>query len=190
MENPLAITMLNDFIFYPASLYFHNLEAGTDNILLKSSYQINGTHAHKAIDSSQYSDKIMILQGATIYSSKYNLIGKIDIYDAEKCILTERKNRIINIYDGYIFQLYGQYFGLIEMGYKVEEIRLYSKSDNKVYKVDLPSDNFIMLKKFEKTINTLKGFSLETFKQSNLSKCQKCIYEELCIFSKVKEENI
>lgn len=43
MENPIAITKLNDFIFCPASIYFHNLFGDTEKIMYQSERQINGS---------------------------------------------------------------------------------------------------------------------------------------------------
>ena len=47
MENAISISMLNDFIFCPASIYFHLLYDGVENILFQSEFQLNGTKAHK-----------------------------------------------------------------------------------------------------------------------------------------------
>lgn len=76
----------------------------------------------KKSDNAAYSTKVSMLQGISIYSEKYNIIGKIDIFDSEKGILTERKKKVKTIYDGYIFQLYAQYFSLREMGYVVPNL--------------------------------------------------------------------
>ena len=173
-EEPIAISNLNDFIFCPVSIYFHSLEDG-DDILTKDSYQLNGSNAH-------------VLQGIGIYCEKYNLVGKIDVFDTKSGILTERKKKITKIYDGYVFQIYAQYFSLIEMGYKVVKLHLYSMDDNKVYDIPLPEIDANMFEKFEKLILELNGFSFENFKQSNELKCKKCIYEPLCSYSCLKED--
>lgn len=99
MENPLNITSLNDFIFCPVSLYFHSLYDGMDKTLYQSTYQINGTKAHETIDNKKYSGSA-VLQGLGIYCEKYNLIGKIDLYEVKKRTLVERKKKISTIYDG------------------------------------------------------------------------------------------
>lgn len=124
-----------------------------------------------------------MLQGVSVYCRKYNLCGKIDVFDADKGILTERKKRIKTIYDGYVFQLYAQYFSLAEMGYDVKKIRLYSMDTNKAYDIDLPEDNPTMLDKFEKLLMDINTFSFDKFKQTNAEKCNNCIYETLCSFS-------
>jgi len=91
----------------------------------------------------------------------------------------ERKSHISEVYQGQIYQLYGQYFCLTEMGYQVEKLKLYSMDDNKVYEIPLPD---------EKAIRTFEAF-LEEYQHFNPAasdfvadpeKCAGCIYRELC----------
>lgn len=182
-ENSFSISKINDFIFCPVSIYFHELDIDTDKLTYQTSFQINGTAAHSTVDSGQYSDRKSVLQGVAVYSSKYCLFGKIDIFDIEKCVLTERKKHISKIYDGYIFQLYAQYFALKEAGYNVKVLRLYSYDNNKSYQIALPEENEGMFKRFETTIKNINDFTFDSFKQTNVSKCENCIYEPLCSFS-------
>lgn len=180
MEETIIISYLNDFIFCPVSIYFHKLYGNRDKLLYQSEYQLNGTDAHKTIDHGTYTTSKNVMQGAEVYSEKYNIIGKIDMYDKQKKILTEKKKHIETVYDGYIFQLYAQYFALKEMGFSVDEIRLYSIDNNKVFKVNLPEEDIEMFNKFEKLIHDIRNFDIHTFKQSNKSKCENCIYENAC----------
>lgn len=53
-EKYIPITNLNDFIFCPASIYFHNLDYETDRIALQCSDQINGTASHKSLNEGTY----------------------------------------------------------------------------------------------------------------------------------------
>lgn len=179
-DDSILISQLNDFIFCPASIYFHQLYGGRDNLTFQQTPQLNGTQAHASVDNHKYSCRKNILQGISIYSEKYNLTGKIDIFNTASGLLTERKKKIKNIYDGYIFQLYAQYFALIDMGYKVSKIQLYSMDDNKTYPIALPSDNQEMYIKFEKLIKTMQTFDLTNFRQTNTKKCRNCIYEPAC----------
>ena len=94
MENPIAISKLNDFIFCPVSIYFHELDIETEKIIYQSAYQLNGSASHESIDQKRYSTKKGILQGIDVYCEKYNLYGEIDIFDSEKGILTERKREL------------------------------------------------------------------------------------------------
>ncbi len=48
MYTEIAITQLNDFVFCPASIYFHLLYGDTSTFLFQSEKQINGTAAHSA----------------------------------------------------------------------------------------------------------------------------------------------
>ncbi len=180
MEETILISYLNDFIYCPASIYFHNLYGNRDKLLYQREEQLTGTKVHKSIDEGTYTTSSDVLMGIEVYSEKYSIIGKIDMYDKKKKILTEKKKHIEKIYDGYIFQLYAQYFALKEMGFKVEEIRLYSIDDNKVYKIDIPEKNKEKFKDFETLIYNIRNFNINTFKQTNPKKCEKCIYEPAC----------
>lgn len=180
MEQPISISNLNDFIFCPISIYFHNIYGNPDNLLMKDTPQINGSAAHEKVDNRQYADSQHILQGISIYCEQYNLIGKIDIFDTLSGILTERKNKIKTIYDGYVFQLYAQCFALREMGYSVKKLRFQSYSDNKVYPVPLPEENNTMFKKFEALLRDMETFDYHAYYPSSLEKCANCIYIGIC----------
>lgn len=182
-ENPITITRLNDFIFCPVSIYFHNLDYDTEKLIYQCSDQLDGTAAHTSVDKKTYSTGKHILQGISVGSMEYNLTGKIDVFDTKTGVLTERKKKIRQIYDGYVFQLYGQYYALTEMGYSVKKIRLHSMDDNKTYNVPLPSEDTIMREKFLKTLRDITAFSFDAFHQTNAQKCERCIYEPLCSFS-------
>lgn len=180
MEEIILISYLNDFIFCPISIYFHNLYGAMDKTVYQTTYQINGTNAHKSIDGKTYSTKKNILQSINVYCEKYGIQGKIDTFDIDKGLLTERKNKIVKIYDGYVFQIYAQYFALTEMGYKVQKLRFHSLSDNKNYDVKLPFEDVEMFNKFEKLIEDIRKFDMQSFTQTNIQKCQHCIYEPAC----------
>lgn len=180
MDDAIIFTNLNDFIFCPVSIYFHNLYGNQSTIAYQSNSQINGTAAHAAIDSGTFSTRANVLTAVEVYSKKYNLVGKIDVYDMDSHILTERKNKVSTIYDGYVFQLYAQYFALQEMGYEVKTLRIHSLSDNKNYAISLPDEDPEMFAKFEKLISEMQEFDMSTFVQTNGLKCANCIYEPAC----------
>jgi CRISPR-associated exonuclease Cas4 len=180
MENPLPISFINDFIFCPASIYFHNLYQGIDTMMYQTDDQINGSHAHAAIEEGRYSSRKHIVQALHVYSDQYNLIGKIDIFDNQTGLLTERKRKVTTIYDGYVFQLYAQYVCMREMGYSVKKLKIYSMSDNKGYMIPLPSEDPEMEAKFLQTISDMHAFVLDDYHQTNKSKCMRCIYEPAC----------
>lgn len=183
-ENPIAISNINDFIFCPVSIYFHALDLDTEKLMYQCEDQLNGSAAHEKTDNGEYSDRTDILQAVSVYCEEYSLFGKIDVFDVKNGVLTERKRSIKTVYDGYVFQLYAQYFALIEMGYNVNEIKLYSMQDNKTYKIPLPNEDKEMFFKFKNTIKQMKSFAFENFEQKNAEKCKRCIYEEMCYYSK------
>lgn len=181
METYIPISYLNDFIFCPRSIYFHQLYGNYREELYHEKPQTAGRAVHTAIDEKSYSTKKNILIGTEIYSEKYNLHGKIDIFDIEKGMIWERKREIKQIYDGYIFQVYAHYFGLTEMGYTVSKIIIHDIIHNKNYSIPLPEEDKQMLDKFEKLINDINAYSLEKSEfKPNINKCMKCIYSNLC----------
>ena len=115
-----------------------------------------------------------------VYSEEFNIRGKIDVFDTNSGVLTERKNKIVKIYDGYVFQLYAQYYALTEMGYRVKTIRFHSMKDNKNYNIKLPTEDTEMDKKFRTTVQVMREFCVESFHQTNIEKCKNCIYEPVC----------
>ena len=179
-ENMILISNINDFTFCPVSIYFHNLMGEADRILSQSEYQINGTHSHRTIENGGYTSKKDVLQGTEVYCEKYDLLGKIDLFDISKGVLTERKKKISRLFDGQIFQVYAQYFALKEMGYQVNIIRVYSMDDNKNYDITNPENDPDMMLKFETVIDDMHIFDPSDYFQTNPCKCSNCIYEPMC----------
>jgi CRISPR-associated protein Cas4 len=181
MEDYLQISNLNDFIFCPRSIYFHNLFGQTSTTLYHRNAQVEGRAAHETIDQSKYSTKKNIVTGIPVYSEKYNICGKIDIYDGLEKILVERKRKIVTIYDGYRYQLYAQFFCMTEMGYVVEKLAFHSLIDNKRFPVQVPGENEI--KEFENLLAKIRNFSLNEPFEVNINKCEQCVYSNLCDLS-------
>ena len=61
MDDLIIISNLNDFIFCPASIYFHKLYGSEDTIMYQSKAQLDGTKAHEKIDNGTYSTRKNIL---------------------------------------------------------------------------------------------------------------------------------
>lgn len=175
----IRISTLNDFIFCPRSIYFHDLYGKYDKKVYQDTPQIEGTMAHESIDTKTYSTAKKYIQSMHISSEKYRLSGKIDIYNQETKTLIERKNQIKKVYDGYKYQLYAQYFCMQEMGYEVLNLTIYSMKDNIKYAIPLPNAQEII--KFERLLQQYKTFQPDKpwFTQ-NPKKCAMCIYRELC----------
>lgn len=180
MEYPIPASYLNDFVFCPASVYYHRFYDSFEKAAYQSSDQINGTNAHYTVDNHKYSTSKDIITSMDAYSEKYNLTCKVDVYYSDKQLIVERKKQIVQIYEGYIFQLYAQYFCLTEMGYNVRRLQLYSMDDNKKYNVELPTEDPGMYEKFCGTIDSIRNFDIEQFVQTNPQKCLRCIYEPIC----------
>lgn len=178
MEPAIAITLLNDFVFCPKSIYFHNLYGHLENREFQVTDQVAGRLAHQTIDQQKYSTRKEIVTGLPVYSSRYNLSGKIDILDRKTGRLTERKRKIVKIYDGYRFQLYAQYFCLTEMGYSVRSLAFQSLVDNRIIPLEIPGKK--ETEEFENIINKLNTFDITAPFSQNPNKCARCIYFELC----------
>ena len=186
MEENIIISNLNDFIFCPRSIYFHNLFSSFDESLYHTTYQVNGKHSHNSIDTGTYSTSKNILQGINVYSEEFGIYGKIDLFDLKTKTLIERKRKITIIYEGYYLQIYAQFFCLIEMGYDIKKIQFRSVVDNKVYNIPIPG--LAEKDKLKNIIQQMNNFSLTDpgFKQ-NKNKCVMCIYKELCDYYKNDE---
>lgn len=180
MELYLKISYLNDFIFCPLSIYYHQLYGSLSERLYYGASQLDGKAVHEAIDEKRYSTHRKNLQSIDVFSNEYKLCGKIDLFDTEKGLLTERKKHISTIYDGYVFQLYAQCICMREMGYDVKSLRFYSSDDNKVYPVPLPEDDVEMFERFKRTNREMQSFSMDSFVPENELKCQTCIYNDFC----------
>lgn len=180
MESYIPISFLNDFIFCPRSIYFHQIYQGFESHVYHTDVQVKGKMAHLTIDRKKYSTKKDVLQGLPVFSSEYSLCGRIDIFDRKSGILTERKKRVKKIYDGFVFQVYAQYYCLTEMGYQVSKLFIYSMDENKNHPIPLPKDNPQMERNFKNLMEKIHSFHLEDKFSPNLSKCANCIYRNLC----------
>ncbi len=180
MESYIPISFLNDFIFCPRSIYFHQLYGGVDTRLYQSTDQVAGTIAHQSLDEKRYSTSKSILQTIEVYSSRFHIGGKIDMFDRAKKLLVERKKKIKWIYDGYVYQLYAQYYCLVDMGYDVRQLRLYSMDDNKSYPIPLPLESEKYYNGFMQLLYKIRHFRIDTPFVPNPNKCHRCIYNNLC----------
>lgn len=180
MEQVITFAELDDFVFCPMSLYYHSYYKDKSDNTYKSTVQTKGSASHEAVDSNRYSNKKNIIQSLSVFSEQYKLLGKIDLLFIDEKRLVERKRKVVKIYDGYVFQLYGQYYALTEMGYDIDYLEIHSLVDNKTYKIDKPEKDNNMKVKFEKIINSIQNFDPENFEQQNENKCNNCIYRNLC----------
>lgn len=178
MEQTISISLLNDFVFCPYSIYLHNAYMGLDERQYHDIPQTKGKQAHEAIDNMTHDTSAHNMLGTEVYSEKYGLMGKIDLFNVKTGKLTERKRKIKTIYDGYKLQLYAQYYCLIEMGFEVKMLNFYSLIDNKNYALSLPDKSIQTW--FESYLYQFRTYNpLQSFNQ-NIEKCKYCIYATLC----------
>ncbi len=176
MESYIQISKINDFLYSPQSLYLHSVYESFDTDIYHEEAQVEGKLNHANIEEGKYSTAKRYLQGTTVYSEKYNLGGKIDIYDQETKTLIERKTKIKKVHQGHRFQLYAQMFALEEMGYKVEKLRIQSLKDNQRY--DIPLPDHIDISDFERTIKQMREYDASK-KDPFLYRCDLSIYKYL-----------
>ncbi len=151
----------------------------SDEELYKATPQTKGTIAHQGIDNKSGSTRRADIMALPVYCDELGISGKIDLYKQDRRMLIERKNNLKQIFRGQIYQLWGQYFCMKEMGYDVDRLAFYEISTNKMIDVDMPG---------ESGKRELAGF-IERFKQYdpattafkiNQNKCTHCIYCNLC----------
>ena len=179
METYIKLSTLNDFIFCPKSIYYHNLYDNYEKKLYQNEVQIAWSIAHETVDNQTYSTSKNILQWLSVYNEHYKIAWKIDQFFIKEWKLVERKNKIEKIYTWYKYQLWWQMFCLEEMWYHIRELYFYSMKDNKKYRIYKPNTKELL--KFEEMLIKYSKFSLfEKYWQQNTKKCLKCIYRELC----------
>ncbi|MDP3769813.1 MAG: type V CRISPR-associated protein Cas4 [bacterium] len=174
MESYIQISKINDFLFCPLSLYLHSVYESFDTSLYHDTPQVVGRINHAAIEDGRYSTAKHILQGISVYSERFGIMGKIDIYDAKKRALVERKTKIKKIWPGYVAQVHAQYFCLSEMGYKVERISLHSLADNKRHSVALPQER--EQEDFARLVGEIRAFDIRKYERHRCAKCANSIY--------------
>ncbi len=178
MDNYIFISALNDFIFCPYSIYLHNVYMESDEGLYHATPQTKGRVAHETIDNKTYSSRKSNIMSLPVYSEKLEIMGKIDLYNQDKKMLIERKYQLKQIYRGQIYQLWAQYYCMIDMGYEVEKLAFYEISKNKMIPVEVPSEqDFMELSHF---LEEFRNYKPSTSIEINPNKCAHCVYCNLC----------
>ena len=184
MFSYITLSSLNDYGFCPYSIYLHNVYKGGLEDNYHATPQVAGKNAHQTVDQpKRIKQKITSLD---VCSNELGLFGKIDLYDPISKSLFERKRKIKNIYPGHIWQLQGQYFCMVEMGYKVDNICIYSMIDHKSYPQALPTRQD--KKALQELILKIKSLQFLENINTNPNKCRNCIYNNLC--DKAVVENV
>jgi len=186
MPDYIPISTLNDFIFCPYSIYLHNVYMGGDEDLVHATPQTQGKAVHEAIDNKTYSSRKDEFAGLSVFCDELGVIGKIDLYKGKEKLLIERKYQLRQIYQGQIYQLWAQYFCMIEMGYEIEKLAFYAISTNQTFPVEIP--NTVQKNELKNFILDFKKFDPSQNIQVNKNKCIHCIYCNLC--DKTDTENV
>lgn len=186
MEDYIPISMLNDFVFCPYSIYLHNIYMESDESVFHASPQVKGKIAHKAIDDRSAVSAQGDMVSISVCSNTLCIMGKIDLYRFATKTLIERKYQIKKIFNGQLYQLWAQYYCMSEMGFKIDNLAFYEISTNKMKPVILPGEHeFRELKNF---IDLFRNFNPDNFNRVNITKCRHCIYCNLC--DKTDSENV
>lgn len=179
METYMPISYLNDFIFCPYSLYLHQVFDTNHEEVFSASPQQVGKANHQAIDEiNQQAKQTKILKGIYVISRKLGIYGKIDSLRLSEKKLVESKYHIATIYQGYYYQIWAQYFALIEMGFQVEHLAFFSIKDRKTYPIELPAEKELL--ELQNHIRKIARFDFEQEISINPQKCSHCIYAALC----------
>lgn len=150
---------------------------GFDESLYKDKPQIVGTQLHAAIDENRYSTSKHIVQGLSVASVEYGLVGKIDLYDAKKLVLVERKTRIKTLHEGYRMQMYAQYVCMLEMGYEILYMYLRSMQDNKRYALLPPGKR--ECERLRYILGQMRRTTPATVRTHRCARCESHIYDGL-----------
>ena len=186
MQDYISISMLNDFIFCPYSIYLHNVYMESDEGLYHAAPQTKGRYADEATDEKTSSSRSNDILALPVYSERFRLMGKIDLYRKDEKKLIERKYKLNRIFRGQIYQLWAQMFCLQEMGFEVHQLAFYEISTRKTIPVQMPKEEDI--KGFEEFIEHFHNYNPEEEIELNPNKCLHCIYCNLC--DKTEVENV
>lgn len=177
MDSLIQLSKIADFLYCPLSLYLHTLYEDIDTRNYQEVPQVAGTIAHASIDEGTYSSAKRFLLGMGVYSEAFGITGKIDVYDFETHALIERKRQVKQIYEGNIAQLYGQYFCMKEMGYRVDKLFIHSLIDNKRYPIPLPGQK--EMDEFVDLLRKIREVTPEDLEEHSCPRCTNHIYSPL-----------
>ena len=158
----------------------------TDEDVYHAKPQTCGRNAHKNVDEKNIYSKNNVIASLPVLSQELGVYGKIDVYDQNNKSLIERKYQLKNIYRGHYYQLWAQYFCMVEMNYAVESIAFYVISSHKTIHLPLPSD--IEKAELIHFIDLYLNFDPKSPINVNHNKCTHCIYCNLC--DKTDEDNV
>ena len=75
----------------------------TDEGMYHATPQIRGRMAHETVDKKTACNRKDCMLSFPVFSEKYKLMGKIDVYSSDKKLLIERKYQLKQIFQGHIY---------------------------------------------------------------------------------------
>lgn len=177
MWDYIPLSMLNDFIFCPYSIYLHNIYMDTDEETYHAAPQTKGKIAHEATDNKKSTRKTDIM-ALPVFCNEIGIMGKIDLYKSEEKHLIERKYKLAKIYQGQLYQLWGEYFCMKEMGYEIDKLSFYEISTNRMIPMEIPGEE--QKEELKNFVRAFKSFNPVESIEVNDNKCAHCIYNPLC----------
>lgn len=178
MSGLIAISTLNDFIFCPYSIYLHNVYMDADEDMYHAKPQTRGRNAHEKVDEKKTSTRNDVIESLPVLSYELGVYGKIDVYNRTSHHLIERKYLLKKIYRGHYYQLWAQYFCMMEMGYHVNSIAFYEISTHKTHHVPIPNEE--QKSELVMFIESYRNYDPKAPIIINENKCAHCIYCNLC----------
>lgn len=175
MDKFLPISVLNDFIFCPYSIYLRQVYSINHEEVYHAKYQSRGKRLHGFIDNDQDENG---WKNAFVFSLLLGIYGKIDSYNQQDRELIEYKSRTAIIFRGYYYQIWAQYLCLIEMGLVVDKLAIYDLSTQQKQYIPIPSN--AQVAELKQHIQTVRYFDFTTQIPTTPNKCSKCIYHNLC----------
>lgn len=186
MEEYISLSTLNDFIFCPYSIYLHNVYMDADEDIYHATPQTQGKAVHESVDNKTTSNNKNDVVALPVFSDELGIMGKIDVYKQKEKWLIERKYQLKQIFKGQLYQIWGQFFCMIEMGYAIEKMSFYEISTNKMIELTIPSEE--EKNELKNFISSYKKYDPSLPIQINTNKCLHCIYCNLC--DKTYTENV
>ena len=148
--------------------------------------QTRGRNAHQKIDEKKTTTQTDVIESLAVISHEMGIYGKIDIYKKSTKSLIERKYNLKNIFRGQIYQLWGQYFCMTEMGYDVKSIAFYEISTHKTTDINIPDERD--KNEFLNFLTSFRNYNPKSNFSQNQKKCAHCIYCNLC--DKTNQDNV
>lgn len=139
--------------------------------------QTRGKIAHEATDNKKSTRKTDVM-ALPVFCNEIGIMGKIDLYKSEEKYLIERKYKLAKIYQGQLYQLWGEYFCMKEMGYEIDKLSFYEISTNRMIPMEIPGEE--QKEELKNFVRAFKSFNPAESIEINENKCAHCIYNPLC----------